>query len=310
MLTCGLWGEEDNRGEKKSQVMEWSGYIQTQFTHSTQATDSFQMRRARLKLIGEITDSIFYKLQLSAKGTPVLLDAQIDIKFSPYASLRFGQFKVPFSLENLTSSSSLDFINRSPSVENLCPGRDIGSSGRDIGVLIYGKAAHIEYSLGVFNGSGKNRLDNNEHKDLSGRLVCSPFNSLSLGFSYYSGKHNRNEAQPAAKKNRKGLELKYVKGRFSLKSEFILAQDKELERQGLYVQGAYFFRPKKTEFLIRYSHLDNQKHQKGEYHKIINLGWNRHISEKTKFQINLEFHNQEPFPGRYIVLMALFQAGF
>jgi phosphate-selective porin len=310
LMTSRLWSDEDNIGERKSQIMEWSGYIQAQFTHSTKAPDSFRIRRARLKLKGEITDSILYKLQLNSGGTPILLDAQIDIKFSPYAVLRFGQYKVPFSLENLTSSSSLDFINRSLAVENLCPGRDIRASGRDIGACIYGEAANIEYSLGLFNGSGRNRLDDNEHKDFSGRLVYSPFNSLSVGFSYYRGKYNGTKGQSSIKRNRKGLEFEFIKERFSLRSEYIFSQDRKLERQGLYVQGVYSIKPKIIGLLIRYDYLDKDRHQKGIYYQIIHLGLNWHISEKAKFQVNFEFHNQEPFPGKDVVLLALLQVGF
>lgn len=310
LMINGLWADEDKSGEEKNLILDWSGYIQAQFTHTTKDTDSFGIRRARLKLKGEISDLILFQLQVDPLKSPILLDAQINMRFSPLANLRFGQFKVPFSLENLTSSSSLDFINRSLVVEKLCPGRDIGASGRDIGISIYGDAAKIEYSLGLFNGSGINRLDNNGYKDLSGRLVYSPFDSLSVGFSYYRGKYNGTEGQSPVKRNRKGVEFKLIKGRFSLKSEYIFAQDKELERQGGYVQGAYFLNPKKTELLVRYSHINNNRQFKGEYHKIIHLGWNWHISKKSKFQFNLEFHNQEPFPGRDVVLLALLQAGF
>jgi phosphate-selective porin len=261
-------------------------------------------------LEGTAGDSIFFKLQLSPDKTPSLLDAQIDIRFTSFANLRFGQYKVPFSLENLTSSSSLDFINRSLVVGKLCPGRDIGSSGRDIGISIYGDAAKIEYSFGLFNGSGINRLDNNEHKDLSGRLVYSPFDSLSVGFSYYLGKYRANEGQSSVKRNRKGLEFKYIRERFSFKSEFIMAKDYELDRQGFYVQGAYSLKPNELELLIRYDSLDNNRNQKGNDYKIVNVGGNWRITKNSKLQFNLEFHHQEPFPGKDVVFLALLQAGF
>lgn len=89
-----------------------------------------------------------------------------------------------------------------------------------------------------------------------------------------------------------------------------MAKDNELDRQGFYAQGTYSIRPNKIKVLIRYDSLDSNRNQKGEYHKIINLGLNWHILEKTKFQINFEFHNQEPHPGKDLVILALFQAGF
>ncbi len=310
VMNFWLWGEPDSTDNNKVPSLEWGGFIQGQFIHSSKAVDSFRIRRARLKLSGKVADPIFFKLQLAPVKRTALLDAQVDIRFFPYMNLEFGQYKIPFSLENLTSSSSLDFINRSLAVENLCPGRDMGSSGRDIGISVYGQVAKFKYTLGFFNGSGINRLDNNEHKDLSGRVVYLPFDFLSMGFSLYRGKHTLGAGQPESNRNRNGLELQLVKGRFVLKSEYIFARDHELERQGMYVQGAYALLPGTIELLLRYDSLNKDKSQQGQYHKAIDLGLNWHITEKSKFQINLELHNEEPYPGQDLVLLALFQAGF
>ncbi|KPK45526.1 MAG: hypothetical protein AMK74_03120 [Nitrospira bacterium SM23_35] len=171
-----------------SQSMELSAYTQVRYTHTDEDINEFRIRRARAGLEGGILQRINYILQIDASKSPVLLDAKVEITFSPYAKLTFGQFKVPFGLESLTSSSALDTINRSQTVENLCPGRDIETQGRDIGIALSGNFSRIKYNLGIFNGEGTNRADTNEKKDLVARLGFSPFDFITLGLSHYQGK--------------------------------------------------------------------------------------------------------------------------
>jgi len=120
-------------------LLNLSGYVQTMYSSLEDGIDGFRIRRARLKLKGEIFKNLHYNLQIDAVKSPCLLDATVEFPFSSLTNLVFGQFKVPFSLENLTSNSGLDTINRSQTVEKLCPGRDIRSSGRDIGLAVNGQ---------------------------------------------------------------------------------------------------------------------------------------------------------------------------
>lgn len=312
LLIPGLRGEE--KGSKSdgdfNPSWKWSGYAQVQYIHSSNSINTFRIRRARLKIKGYVIEAVQYKIQLAATKTPVLLDAQVDIKLSPFANLKFGQYKVPFSLENLTSSSALDTINRSLAVEYLAPGRDVGASGRDVGISVYGQASNIEYTLGLYNGSGKNRWDDNEHKDVGGRLVYSPFRSLSIGISFYQGEFDDGELPSTSTRNRRGIDISFVQDRYSLKSEYIYARDHALEREGLYIQGTYFPLPEEMEIVLRYGVLDKNMHRGGGGHKIMTLGLNWFISERAKFQANFEYHKEEPFPGADKVLLILFQAGF
>ena len=139
--------------------LKLSGYTQVGYTRWEQDKKGFRIRQARIQIKGDILKNIDYKIQIDATQSPVLLDAKVGVNLSPYVNLSFGQFKVPFSVENLISGSELDTINRSRTVDNLCPARDIGTQGRDIGFTISGKYSIFEYTLGAFNGSGKNKED-------------------------------------------------------------------------------------------------------------------------------------------------------
>ncbi len=304
-------------GEKKdefalvaSQSLELNAYTQVRYTQTDEDINGFRIRRARAGLKGEILKKINYALQIDASKSPVLLDAKVEITFSPYARLAFGQFKVPFSLENLTSSSALDTINRSQTVENLCPGRDIGTQGRDIGVSLSGKFSRIEYNLGVFNGEGTNRADTNEKKDLVARLGFSPFDFLTLSLSHYQGKSTLFGGDSVVDRDRTGVDIFLVHEQISVKGEYISARDDQTDKYGWYIQGGYNLVPDKIQALVRYDSYDLNMDIRGDRNDVITLGLNWFFSKITKLQINYEHHKEELTGTSENVILAQFQAGF
>jgi phosphate-selective porin OprO/OprP len=293
-----------------SQSLELSGYTQVRYTHTNEDINEFRIRRARVGLKGEILKRINYILQIDAVKSPVLLDAKVEITFSPHAKLTFGQFKVPFSLENLTSSSALDTINRSQTVENLCPGRDIGTQGRDIGVVLSGKFSRIEYNLGVFNGEGSNRADTNEKKDLVARLGFSPFDFLNLSLSHYQGKSTLFGGDSVVDRDRTGIDIFLVYKQISVKGEYISARDYQTDKYGWYIRGGYYFIPDKIQAIIKYDSYDLNMDIQGDRNDVITLGLNWFFSKKTKLQVNYEHHRQGLAGTSDNVILAQFQAGF
>jgi len=114
----------------------------------------------------------------------------------PHHDFMIGQFKPFFGEEGIRSSGQLDFVERSL----------IGITGdaRDLGASVLGKwwDDRFQYQLGIFNGAGnfygsagqyQNRSDDNDEKDLYGRLFVRPvwkqetWGSLELGYSFAWG---------------------------------------------------------------------------------------------------------------------------
>jgi len=302
--------EKDELALLASQTLELSGYTQVRYTHTDDDINEFRIRRARAGLKGEILKNINYILQVDATKSSVLLDAKVEITFSPYARLAFGQFKVPFGLENLTSSSALDTINRSLTVENLSPSRDIGAQGRDIGVALSGKFSRIEYSLGVFNGEGLNRADTNEKKDLVARLGFSPFDFFALSLSHYQGKSTLFGGDSVVDRDRTGIDIYFVREQISVKGEYIFARDYLADKYGWYIQGGYYFIPDKIQAIVKYDSYDENMDIQGDRADVITLGINWFFSKKTKLQINYEHHTEELTGTSENVILAQFQAGF
>ena len=304
--------EKDEFALVASQSLELKAYTQVRYTHTDDDINEFRIRRARAGLKGEILKNINYILQIDAAKSTILLDAKVEITFSAYARMTFGQFKVPFGLENLTSSSALDTINRSQTVENLCPSRDIGGQGRDIGVALSGKFSWIEYSLGVFNGEGANRADTNERKDLDARLGFSPFDFLTFSLSHYQGKSPSPlfGGDSVVDRDRTGADIYFVHEQISVKGEYIFARDYQIDKYGWYIQGGYYFIPDKIQAIVRYDSYDENMDIQGDRADIITLGLNWFFSKKTKLQINYEHQRDEFADTTEHVFLAQFQAYF
>jgi len=251
--------------------MQLTGYSQIRYQafQDRGKHNSFDIRRARVDLKGSITPFFSYRLQADLVDKPKMIDAYGEIKLADYFSITAGQFKIPFSMENLTSSNKLEMIDRSQAVEALVArSKDVigNQNGRDMGMQAGGTFLKvnnipvIEYRIGVFNGSGINVADTaNNEKDISGRLVITPIKGLSFGCSIYNGWDKAIKPDVAGKsqtRNRVGGELSYIVSSFSLKAEYISGKDGKTNRSGWYVQAGYFVIPQKLQILGKYDVYD------------------------------------------------------
>ena len=251
--------------------MSLSGYSQVRFQVLDEfgKKDGFDIRRARLDLKGSLSPYFSYRVQADLADKPKLIDAYGEIKLTEYFLITAGQFKIPFSHENLASSNKLEMIDRSQVVEALVArGKDVigNQNGRDIGIQVSGTFLKIknlplvEYRFGVYNGSGINVLDTaNKAKDIVGRLIFTPLKGFSFGGGFYSGWDKAIKPDVAGNsqfRNRYGVELSYVTAIFSIKGEYIEGKDGKTDRAGWYVQSGYFIIPQKLQVLGKYDVYD------------------------------------------------------
>src|ERR1700753_1928923 len=137
-----------------SKALQISGLLQERYQgfQQTGKNDAFDLHRIRLIVSGNVTDNWAYYTQTELAGSGVkLVDAYTSYKFGDYLKFTAGQFKIPFSLESLTSDAQLEFIDRSQVVEALVGrSKDVISvtpgnqQGRDIGVQINGSFAKLD----------------------------------------------------------------------------------------------------------------------------------------------------------------------
>jgi phosphate-selective porin OprO and OprP len=136
--------------------------VRTEFERENDDTAvGFQVRRLRLTLNGDMLKKQFgWNVQLAfaprdiEKETPsIVRDAFLIWNIAPEFKLRLGTMKVPFDRQRVTSSSSLQFAERSDVVNEL-------TLDRDNGLVAFGTAADVfTYEAGVFGGDGRNKLN-------------------------------------------------------------------------------------------------------------------------------------------------------
>ena len=167
--------------------------------------DSFSVPRARVGLSGAITSKITWYLvgdfaNLTNDGR-VLRDAYLQFTATPQVAVRFGQMVAPFSLERLTTYTKLEVIDRSVIGASMAPSRDVG-------VMVFNTQpwrGWITYSAAIINGTGQNRADDNNAKDLVGRVTTKVprVEHLSVGVNAQTGE------QAAGSRRRLGVDLNY-----------------------------------------------------------------------------------------------------
>lgn len=282
-----------------------SGYTQLryQFLDEDGKIDSFDIRRARLDIKGDVTERFDYRLQTDFAGSSAkVLDATAGYKVNPYLKLTAGQFKIPFSLENLASSPKLETINRSQVVEALTArGKDVigNQNGRDIGIQasgnfwLSGDRSLADYALGIFNGSGINASDKNEQKDFVERIVFHPLKGLDIGGSYYDGYGNWGSPAKNQNRDRIGFEFAYLYESLSLKGEYIAGEDGATEEDGWYLQTGYFFIPKKFQGVLKFDTYDPDTNVAENKTDVYTFGANWYFNKWAFLQVNYELKDEE-----------------
>ena len=112
-------------------------------------SDGDVFRRTRLYVSGQIQERYDFKMQYDfAGGSAAFKDVNFGIKDMPLlGNIRIGQFKEPFSLEEIASSNDIAAIERA-NVNRLVPSRSAG-------VMIYNDHAdtRITSAVGLFRGA-------------------------------------------------------------------------------------------------------------------------------------------------------------
>ena len=181
-------------------TMQFGGRVQfdwRSYTGTATPSSSFVLRRARLEAKGQLFKHYEYKVQADfADIGASLRDGYLNINYNKAFQVRFGQFKAPFSQEELQSSKYIDFVERS-SVNNLAPGRSPG-------LMFHGDlgGGTFQYYAGAFNGLGELRNNTSSTPEGYLRLRFTPFHSrgpailknFSFGGAFAEGRHKAGDS--------------------------------------------------------------------------------------------------------------------
>jgi len=264
-------------------------YAYTMYDEGSATDDNgaFSIPRARLRLDGfAFHPWLRYKVQYDFMGqsdagaspsrrNPDLRDLYFDITRNPLASVRMGQFKAPFGIQELTSSGDQQFVDRSIASDLFAPSRQQGA-------MLWGSGFEktFGYEAGVFNGNGRNRNENDNtgymyaarvHWDPNGEYKLSESSldnpdkvNWTIGAAFLMTDTQATLEKDAEKLNQQTFEgflgLKYrrlfVLADYYARNEEQAASAPDVDSTGILGQAGFFVVPGKIEVAVRYSRND------------------------------------------------------
>ncbi len=170
--------------------LKTGGYIQGLFLTeifdaATPDTYTFRVRRARLKFKGNVfSPEVIYQLEYDFVS-PKLLSTFVGYKPNDDVKITAGQFKVPFNFEGRSSSSTLQFVDRSllHATFGVPDEREIG-----LGVYLSWLEKMIEAELGIFNGDGLTTANVDDKFRYAGRIILNIMGHH--GYKFSDTKHS------------------------------------------------------------------------------------------------------------------------
>ena len=265
------------------------------------SSNTLRMRRVRLSVDGKLSKTVSYKLQGDFVRSPMLVDAYLKYKPCNEFAIQIGQFKTPFTIESPINPVNLEIFDYGEIIQKLGGYSDVcgvGGLGRDIGIMATGDLfpvkdkdfSVVNYAVGVFNGNGPVTTDNNNRKDIVGRLEVHPgLKAITLSGSYYYGLYRNTTVEdqiaangvatgktafPNGVRNRWAAGAQYNDGKLVLRGEYISGQtackiggldehangliiDEILNSKGYYAQAGYYFQAGEQKIMpvLRYEHF-------------------------------------------------------
>ncbi len=209
--------------------LKLTGRVQTQFSTTSVAeseliaagrvpasaipASSFDIRRLRLGAEVEFQEWLTGKIEAElAMGRLQTRDAYMNLGFDPRWQLRIGQFKKPFSLLQLTSSSTWPMIERGVRIRGLSESLSVQDSlaggprvlqnfrgttllgeeqdlldtflyqNFELGAAVHGRFGGFSYNAGIFYGTGSDRADDTDSKSYATRLTYKLASDLPITF--------------------------------------------------------------------------------------------------------------------------------
>lgn len=278
--------------------------------------NTFYIHRVCLNFDGKLTDKLSYRIGGDFIRQPALTDAYLKYALCDAFVIQAGQMKIPLTIENQFNPAFdcevFDYasvIKKLTGYENGITG--IGALGRDIGVMVSGTIFKVEnskgenfglvdYKIGLFNGNGINNKDNNNSKDIIGRIDFHPWiKELTVTGSYQNGEYFRDSTMRGAN-NRWSAGIQYKNDRIVFRSEYIGGETgkyidddiKPFNSKGFYAVAGYWFNigkdgKQKIMPVLRYEYLEEDDSVK-EASNIITAG----VYYLPVKQINLKLNYQ------------------
>jgi phosphate-selective porin len=215
----------------------------------------------------------------SGESSSKIKDAVIEIRpVDRTYRFKFGQFKAPFGLQQLTSSGRQQFVDRAITDSKFVPGRDMG-------MMVASRFAGGAFGAdaGVFNGAGESRRQNTRAHLWVGRVYYQPWGEyrlsegssdagdqpvLHVGAGFRSGKQIQGRTtaglfDDADNQTAANVEFAYKTPRAFVTAEYFWMNDsqenptaaRDITSHGFHAQASYMMILKGLEAGLRYARI-------------------------------------------------------
>jgi phosphate-selective porin OprO and OprP len=242
------WDEHPSLFFGKDTRIDFRVRLQTQIRDSDAAigdTSDIDLTRRRVGVQGSLKGRLDFQIEQEIGDDDPWRDVFVNYRQFGGAEVQAGKFKIPFSLDENTSSTNLDFVYRSMAATQLAPGRDTG-------VMVHGRVVNkmLRYETGWFTHDGRNARNRDPEQvygdgTLAGRLTAQPFRrhhallkDFQVGIAFtdshvaegFPGLHGHTSLDAPfftskvwvnGQRRRTGLEARWRPGPASVKAEYI-----------------------------------------------------------------------------------------
>jgi phosphate-selective porin OprO/OprP len=142
---------------------------------------TFHLHRRRAGIEGELFGRVSFQIERELREGGPWRDVFANVEIGQPLELRAGKFKIPFGLEETTSTTDLDFVYRTLGSDLLAPARSVGA-------MAHGRFGRLlEYEAGFFRDDGENArltepiflLPSEElvehHRSFAARVIATPW---------------------------------------------------------------------------------------------------------------------------------------
>ncbi|MGH9794934.1 MAG: porin [Candidatus Acidiferrales bacterium] len=252
------------------------------FFADTARNDSFFLRKAEIGVKGRITENVDFVIELDpVRANDAFRRTYIRLSHFERLHVKLGLEKAPLGLEELTSSAQIPFVDRSEVNDRFAPAEELG-----VHLESHWEKWLLQFS--VSNGSRRLARDDNNQKDVTGRVVWGPTHWFSVGGAVQSGTNG-----PASlARDRYNAELKLGSNLSGFQAEFYRAQDASLWSSAFYTSAFWAFATRRewithVQPVIRYEHVGRSDRDALQELRLLTFGFSLLFQQhRSKFQLN------------------------
>lgn len=301
-----------------SERIKLHGYAQAGYTYqknSAQEVSTFDIKRTLLWANAQINDrwSFLFMHDFNSQVQEFYTDFRITNNDA--LTIRFGQFKNGYSLENPMSPTAMETIDVYSEGVTYLSG--CGSDplfgvqyGRDLGMSLFGTVCEkkLRYELQLMNGQGINRKDKNKSKDVIGRLEWRPVEALNIVTTGQCGRGHAVAKSVYAPdialdqnydRNRFSVGVDYRSKGFNIHSEYLLGKDDNVTSSGVYVTGSVALIPSTLDLIGSYDYFNfNQDLDMDQHKGVFGIQW--WYYKKCRLQLQYVYKNAIVTPAGFV----------